>query len=103
MTMFCFKFPFYSNLFDPNTLSGYYMQWFIAMTSSAMYFILLITFAALYTGLCFYINGMVNDLKKQVENVDETLKREAARPRIDKTEIWLKFVKEYQFHTEILE
>lgn len=67
-----------------------------------MYFVLLLTFAALYTGLCFYINGMVDDLKAQVQNADAMLKRESTRQRVDKTEIWLTFVKQFQFHREIL-
>lgn len=72
------------------------------MTSSAMYFILLLSFAALYTGMCFYITGMVDDLKAQIHKVNHVLNSEETEQRTDKTDIWFKYVKEIEFHNEIL-
>lgn len=79
------------------------MQWFVAMTSSAMYFILLLSFAAVYTGLCFYITGMVDDLKAQIHKVSAILDRDETKQRTYKTDIWLKYVKEIEFHNDIVE
>lgn len=90
-----------SNIFDLHTYSGYYMQWFIGMTSSALYFVLLLAFATLYTGLIFYITGMVNDLKEQVQNITGIL-QQTRRP-FAKIDVWKDYVMEFQFHNEILE
>lgn len=77
------------------------MQWFIGMTSSALYFILLLAFATLYTGLIFYVTGMVNDLKEQVKKITGILQQ--TRHPFAKIDVWKDYVTEFQFHNEILE
>lgn len=71
------------------------------MTSSALYFILLLAFATLYTGLIFYITGMVNDLKAHVAKVTGILQQ--TRHPLEKIDVWRDYVMEFQFHNEILE
>lgn len=52
---------------------------------------------SLYIGLCLYVDGMVADFRSRIDAIHCHVWEE----RI--TDAWLVYVKEFQFHIEIIE
>lgn len=73
------------------------MDWSIEVGGSISSFGVCVTSGSLCMGLCYYINGMVADLKSRMESVSE-LTRNAYQRRA-----WPIYVKEIDFHAEIIE
>lgn len=73
------------------------------MVSSAFFFISMLASAILFTGLCFYVTGMVADMNEQMKHINKAIHINESTPDAEKLNIWLKYVREIRFHHEIIE
>lgn len=88
-----------SSFFGRQTFVGFYVDWTIEVFTCLCYFTILTTSMSLIIGFCLYINGLVTDLRIQTSRIgsvkDEHSSLDGAA--------WIGFVKEIQFHNQIIE
>lgn len=94
-----------SPLIDGNIYIRFYADWLHQTIASLSSVTMFNSSGSMYIGLSLYINGMVQDLKKRIEkiDVDSTSIGDKSPSPMTQTEIWLIYVKEMDFHMEIIE
>lgn len=85
-----FSLPMPSQIPDP--VVGYYINWLLQAITCIMYYIIVLTSALYFIGMCIYIDGMVRDLRVALFDLDDT-------PRISTKRI----IDEVLFHNSLLE
>lgn len=78
------------------TYFGFAVDWFIVSTAVASCYVVFITAALIYLGLCLYIKGMVMDMKAQLRCLRSAEKMNQANR-------WAIYLKEITFHNEIIQ
>lgn len=74
-------------------------DWLIELLAIIPGAIVIVMTGSLYSGLCLYINGMVADMKASIPNSAFDSHLRSNQP----VEYWSIFVKEIDFHIEIIE
>lgn len=83
----------YSSVFGRETAFGFYVDSLCGGSVAVPYFIILIIVASFLAGIYLFINGMVNDLKYNLKQLDQT-----------KSDLmWSTYANEIRFHNEIIE
>lgn len=92
----------FSLLFNQQTFHGFYLNWLIAMLSSAIFYISMIGSLLLFTGLCFYISAMVEDIKVRMTLINRSIQQSSAsKIKSDEINIRVTLVKEIRYHNHI--
>lgn len=88
----------YSSFLGRDKYFGFAVDWFIVLISVGSCFVMFTTVGSLYSGLCFYITGMVVDMKTQL-----SCSVFGSHETSNRTKCWTIYVKEITVHIEILE
>lgn len=79
-----------SSLIGRTCYLGFYIDWFIELTTGAACVIIIAINGSIYVGIFLYINGMVKDLKMRLSS-----ELSPVRP-------WSIYIKEINHHVEII-
>lgn len=91
-----------SSLIGRTTVIGFYIDWFIEWFAGKGYFTIMTTSASFYGGMCFYISGMVNDFRAQLQGIDKLI-LEKRNGQLNESEVRKRFRRVIHFHSEIVE
>lgn len=85
-----------------DTFIGFLIDWLIELISVVGCAIAITACTSLYTGLCFYIDGMVTDFRNRIDTIYcySVTRQKNITGSIN---AWLVYVEEFQFHIEIVE
>lgn len=81
---------------------GYYVDWFIQALSTAVKLVAFVISLSIYIGISVYIIAMVKDMKMHMLTIDEDLNNKKPRLKSQQMERWAIYVKEMEFHIEII-
>lgn len=102
MTNCCLGVIFLSYFYGRGNFIEFYIDLLIEMCSTMEYFAILITTASLYMGLCFYTNGMVDDLNMHMNKAAGGRSRTNTRNRLNYIDDALAYINSIQFHYKII-
>lgn len=94
---------FHSSWIGRTSYGGFFLDWINECSAATTYFLILTASASLYVGMCFYIHGMVTDMKIQMIDINLLVKRDELNDNLHQLNVWWLFVREIRFHYEILQ
>lgn len=90
-----------SSLFGQSTFFGFLVDWFIQTTDGLINFMVLTISVSLYIGMFLYITGMARDMQARIIAIEDDLASEQPQ-KMNQANKWPIYVREIQFHAEII-
>lgn len=94
-------FSWISSLLGRGNFIGFYFDWAIDATSSLSNYVVVSSSGSSYIGMFLYINGMMRDMKMRLNSMNNN-SMEAQQKPSSSVEKWSIYVREMDFHVEII-
>lgn len=80
---------------------GFFIDWLIQFLASAAELLILVVSGLIYVGIFMYIDAMVKDIRMRFRAIDHQFSFNSEKS-LNKSRLWSIYVREMEFHTEII-
>lgn len=90
-----------SSLIGRSDYLGFFIDWLVECLGTVAEFEMIIVSGSIYVGIFMYIDAMVSDIRMRFKTIADELSVEA-KPSLDNLRLWSAYVREIDFHIEII-